>query len=399
MDLGKGAAVADIFLDQQLVVRKSRHLRRVGDAKYLMARGGLVQQLADAPGRQAGNAGVDLVIDDGRQLVAVGQGAFERQHNTGKLAAGGDFGQRLGFLAGVGGDQELNIVLPVGGKRAARMAQGKADARHVEKFKRGLHLFVHGGEGFEAAFGQRFGRCACFLVELLHFGAQLGDGLAGGLDRFQLGGVLVAAGQQFLRFQAKALFQAVDRIQAAFDLVELARVKAVGVETVGQVGCELARAVVQFVQPLRQRRQAFVQPGALLQAACGGSKQISRPGRLPFLITGQRRVRGRDAVQNALGMGDNGAALLQLGFLARLQVDGVDALDLLGQFLHTPLLVGFPGRQRFQAALAVHKFAVQLVIGLVLRRIAGVLVQDAQVVGWVGQALAVVMAVDAQQPG
>ena len=115
----------------------------MGDAKHLMACRCLVQQLADAPRRQAGNTGVDLIVDDGGQGVAVGQGTLERQHNTGKLTARGDFGQGLGVLARVGGDEEFHRILPVGGQRPPCMLEGKADARHVQEFQRRPHLFIH----------------------------------------------------------------------------------------------------------------------------------------------------------------------------------------------------------------------------------------------------------------
>ena len=72
MNFRKRAVVADVFLDEQLVVRKRSHLRRVGDAQHLMPFGCLVQKLPDAPRRQTGNAGVDFIVDDRRQCVAVG---------------------------------------------------------------------------------------------------------------------------------------------------------------------------------------------------------------------------------------------------------------------------------------------------------------------------------------
>ena len=131
MDLGVGALAADVFLDQQLVVGKGRHLRRVGDAQHLMPRRRLVQQLTDAPRRQTRYTGINFVVNDGGQRVAVRQGALERQHNAGKLAAGGNFCQRLGVLAGVGGDEKFHRVLPVGAKRPPAVLKGKADARHI----------------------------------------------------------------------------------------------------------------------------------------------------------------------------------------------------------------------------------------------------------------------------
>ena len=136
VNLGEGAPFSDVFLDQQLVIGKGGHLRGVGDAEHLVPGGGLVQQLADPPGSPAGNAGIDFVVDDSRQRVAVGQCALEGEHNAGKLATRGDLGQRLGRFARVGRDQKLNVILPVGRKRPARVLEREPDARHVQKFQR-----------------------------------------------------------------------------------------------------------------------------------------------------------------------------------------------------------------------------------------------------------------------
>ena len=96
-----------------------------------MPRRRLVQQLADAPCRQTRYTCIDFIVNDGGQRVAVGQGALEREHNAGKLAAGGNFCQRLGVLAGVGGDEKFHRVLPVGAERPPAVLESKADARHI----------------------------------------------------------------------------------------------------------------------------------------------------------------------------------------------------------------------------------------------------------------------------
>ena len=182
MDLGKGTVIADIFLDQKLVVCKGGNLRCVGDAQHLMPFGCLVQKLADTPRRQTRYACVDLIINNGRQGITVGQGALEGQHNAGKLTAGCNLCQRLGLLTGVGGDQKFHGILPVGGQRPPRMLECKTDARHVQKFQRGLHLLVHGGKALQAALGQRLSGLLGGGIQRLHPGLQLGDPLTGGLE-------------------------------------------------------------------------------------------------------------------------------------------------------------------------------------------------------------------------
>lgn len=109
------------------------------------------------PAARPGNAGVDLIVDDRRQRVAVRQRALERQHKAGKLTAGRDLCQRLRLLAGVRRNQKFHGILPVGGQRPPRMLERKADARHVQKFQRRLHLLVHGSKAFQAALGQLLG--------------------------------------------------------------------------------------------------------------------------------------------------------------------------------------------------------------------------------------------------
>ena len=78
------------------------------------AAGGLFQLLANTPGGKTRNTGVDLIINNGRNRIFISQGALERQHDTGKLAAGSDFSQRLGLLAPVGRNQKFNVILSCG---------------------------------------------------------------------------------------------------------------------------------------------------------------------------------------------------------------------------------------------------------------------------------------------
>ena len=87
VDLGIGTLIRDVFLDEQMAVCQRSDLGRVGDAKDLMTLGTLAQHLTDAAGRLAGNAAVDLVVDDGRHRVLVGHRVLDGEGDTAQLAA------------------------------------------------------------------------------------------------------------------------------------------------------------------------------------------------------------------------------------------------------------------------------------------------------------------------
>ena len=77
------------------------------------------QPAADLDRGLAADAGVDLVEDEGRHRAGLGQRDLEGQHHPGQLAAGGALVQRAGVGAGVGREQELDLVDAVRARRAA----------------------------------------------------------------------------------------------------------------------------------------------------------------------------------------------------------------------------------------------------------------------------------------
>ena len=66
------------------------------------------------------------------------------------------------------------------------MLERKADARHVQKFQRRLHLLVHGSKAFQAALGQLLGSLLGGGIQRLHLRFQLGDLLPRRLECLQL---------------------------------------------------------------------------------------------------------------------------------------------------------------------------------------------------------------------
>ena len=90
-----------------------RDLRRVCDHEHLLALGQPLQALAHRIGHSATHAAIDLVEDQRRGCTLRRKRYLERQDETRHLATRGDAGQRTEWRAGIGGDFELDTVLPM----------------------------------------------------------------------------------------------------------------------------------------------------------------------------------------------------------------------------------------------------------------------------------------------
>ena len=93
------------------------------------------------------------------------------------------------------------------------------------------------------------------------------------------------------------------------------------------------------------------------------------------LVPCQRHVRGGDALQNALGVGDHIFAFLQCFFLAGLQGGGVNGVDFRRQGFDAALLVCLPGVQCVQLPFDADQLTVLRVVGCKQLLVAGVLIQ------------------------
>ena len=101
-------------------VGERRDLGQVGDHEHLGGAGQRGEPAADLDRGLAADPGVDLVEDERRHRAGAGQRDLEGQHHPGQLAAGGALVQRRGLGAGVGGQQELDVVDAGGGDRSHR---------------------------------------------------------------------------------------------------------------------------------------------------------------------------------------------------------------------------------------------------------------------------------------
>ena len=85
-------------------------LRQVGHAQDLVAAGERPQAPPDRIGAAAADPRVDLVEDERRRVVGLGQDLLDRERDPAHLAAGRDPGERPRRLAGVRGEQEDDLV-------------------------------------------------------------------------------------------------------------------------------------------------------------------------------------------------------------------------------------------------------------------------------------------------
>lgn len=110
-------------------------------------------------------------------------------------------------------------------------------------------------------------------------------------------------------------------------------------------------------------------------------------------------MRRRQTIQNALCVHNDLAAFHQTFFLACGQRSGINGINLFRKLCDPALLFFLAGSQRIQRALCRDKSAVQRMVSGILCPILRVLIQQGQMGCRVGQAGAVVLAMDGQQPG
>ena len=104
-------------------------------------------------------------------------------------------------------------------------------------------------------------------------------------------------------------------------------------------------------------------------------------------------------VQNGLGVGDDHFTFLQGFFFSGGQCCRIDGINFLGEGRNAALFVRFAGIEGIQLTLDRHQFPVQLVVGSVDVPVLSVLVKQAQMQRRVGQALAVMLAMDGKETG
>ena len=220
---GIGAAVPLPFLHGEVGVRHGGQLGQMGDAQHLLPAADLGQLLRHLLGRPAADAGVHLVEHQRADGLLLCQHVFQGQHDPGQLAAGGDPGDGLQILPGVGGHQEPDGVAAVGARLLLPEVDGKADLVHVQVPELRLDALLQHRGGLFPGGGQVHPRRQDGLPGRLQLLLQPGQGAVCRLHIVQLPAALVQVGQHLLHRGAVLLFQPVQQVGPALHRVQLRR--------------------------------------------------------------------------------------------------------------------------------------------------------------------------------
>ena len=83
-----------------------RHLWQVCDAEDLMLRRDAAQASAEGLPRSPAETSVNLVKDQGTRLTCVAEGLFNGERHATQLSTRGNFRNRSGWFASIGGEHE-----------------------------------------------------------------------------------------------------------------------------------------------------------------------------------------------------------------------------------------------------------------------------------------------------
>ena len=124
LDLRDGAAVLDLFEDDEVGGGGGGDGREVGDAQDLVLPGNRAHFVADGGGGFAADVGIDFVEDEDGDFVFGGEDGLEGEHDSGHFAGGGDGAEGAGGFAGVGGELKFAGVEAGGGGGVVGMGEG-----------------------------------------------------------------------------------------------------------------------------------------------------------------------------------------------------------------------------------------------------------------------------------
>lgn len=112
-DLGEGAAVVLDLFDAEMCAGASGDLREVADDDDLVVASQFFQFFGGDSCGASGEASIDFVEDQAGDTRASRGGDFDREHDAGEFAAGGNSAEGTGGFARVGGEIKADKVLTV----------------------------------------------------------------------------------------------------------------------------------------------------------------------------------------------------------------------------------------------------------------------------------------------
>src|ERR1700730_2201567 len=144
--------------DAEMTSRAGRDLRRMSHGEHLYASREPRQPLAHGIGHRTAGSRIDFIKDKCWSRALLGKNHFQRQHETGKLAAGGDFQQRARLCSGIGLHPKLDLIVPIRAFQLEAEFGCKMGAFEFEWREFGGHFGIERGGGFLARLRQRPGR-------------------------------------------------------------------------------------------------------------------------------------------------------------------------------------------------------------------------------------------------
>ena len=128
-----GLSLIHCLLDQIVGIRLGGDLSQMGDANDLMGSSDDSHLLGYFLSRSAADPHIDLIEDQGGDLIFICHHSLDGQHDPGQLTAGSDFSQRLQGFTGIHGDHVGDVILSV--CRVLRQT-GKIDLEpHIRKIQ------------------------------------------------------------------------------------------------------------------------------------------------------------------------------------------------------------------------------------------------------------------------
>ena len=306
LDLGDRPAVALALGDPVVGIGVRRDLGQVGDAQDLVPAGEGPQAPPDRVRAATADPRVDLVEDEDRRLVRLGQDALDGQGDPRQLPARGDPRQRPGRLAGVRGEAVDDLVDPAGiegdgiaveldgGLVVRGGAAAEADLEDAGAEPELLEDLADGsGQGVAgrpASSGQAAGRRGDLGQQGGVLALAAGSLLVEPAQALELGGRALAVGDDLRLVVAVAALEGVDRAEPLLERGERRRVVVDAVGQAADLGGDVLQLGLQPGQPLGERLEPRVEPGQAARLADGDGRRVAGPG----AVGGQRVAdRGR----------------------------------------------------------------------------------------------------------
>ena len=340
-----------------------------------------------------GNTGIHFIKNDGTNAIFFGQYILDGQHNTRQLTAGGDLGQRLCFLTGIGTDHEFHFISASRAIGLFPAGNGEPNTSHI---KIGQLLFYSLGKlRSSSKTASRQGLCHSVQhqVGFIQLSLQMGSQFITKLQRLIFFTDPLEVFQNLCNRIAIFLLKLIDSIQARFDGIQLAWVKISVLQRIAGTAAKLLQHIVGIAElftvspKLRKVLSRGVKFGRDLLQCFQNTAHF-------FSIAIKQGVNCPQRFSNALGIAD-ALLLLNQSFLFPIGQLGIaDLLNLKLKNIHALQLVAFIHLKLIQpGSTLAHPFVSDGVSSHFLR-VSAIAIQKAQVLFGAEQLLIIMLTMD-----